>query len=81
MPGFVATNITKNAVGSTGEIARNSQNNLGLSPDDFAKRAVLAIYQRKGNVYIGGFKERFAMFPKRFSPALFDAFIINRKVT
>lgn len=81
IPGFIATNITRNAVGSTEEISRNSQNNLGLSPDELAKQAISAIYQRKGNVYIGGFKERAAMILKRVSPSLFDYFIKNQKVT
>lgn len=81
MPGFIATNITKNAIGSTEEIAKNSQNNLGLSPEDFAKQAIVAIYQRRGNVYIGGFKERAAMLLKRLSPSLFDKFIVKQKVT
>jgi dehydrogenase/reductase SDR family member 7B len=80
LPGFIATNITINAVGSTAEIAKNSQNNDGLSPEAFAEQALSAIYQRRGNVYIGGFKERFAMFLKRLSPSLFDYFIKNRKV-
>lgn len=81
MPGFIATNITKNAVGSTEEISKNSQNNLGLSPEVFAEKALTAIYQRKGNVYIGGMKERAAMLLKRLSPSLFDYFIKNQKVT
>jgi dehydrogenase/reductase SDR family member 7B len=81
MPGFIATNITKNAVGSSEEITKNSQNNLGLSAEDFAKKAVLAIYNRKGNVYIGGVKERIAMYLKRLSPSLFDKFIKGQKVT
>ena len=81
IPGFIATNITKNAVGSTAEIAKNSQNNLGLTPDELATQAISAIYQRKGNVYIGGFKERAAMILKRLSPSLFDKFIVKQKVT
>ena len=80
MPGFIATNITKNAVGSTEAIARNSQNNSGLSPEAFAHQALEAIYDRKGNVYIGGVKERFAMILKRISPAIFDFFIKDQKV-
>lgn len=81
MPGFIATNITINAVGSSAEIAANSQNNSGLSPEQFAEQALKAIYNRKGNVYIGGFKERFAMIVKRISPAIFDLLIKNQKVT
>jgi dehydrogenase/reductase SDR family protein 7B len=81
MPGFIATNISQNAVGTTDEIAKNSQNNLGLSPEDFAQQALKAIYQRRGNVYIGGFKERFALLLKRVSPKIFDMIIKNQKVT
>ncbi len=81
MPGFIATNITKNAVGSTEEISKNSQNNSGLTAEEFAQQALKAIYDRKGNVYIGGFKEKVAMLLKRLSPAIFDMFIKNQKVT
>lgn len=81
MPGFIATNIAKNAVGATEDIIKNSQKNLGLSPENFAKQAINAIYQRKGNVYIGGFKEWAAMLLKRLSPSLFDKFIVKQKVT
>jgi short-subunit dehydrogenase len=81
MPGFIATNITKNSLGTTPELIRTSQNNKGLSPEKFAVKALNAIYRRKGNVYIGGFKEGAAMIIKRISPALFDYFIKNQKVT
>ena len=81
MPGFIATNITKNAVGSNEEISKNSQNNLGMTADELAQKALKAIYLRKGNVYIGGMKERAAMILKRLSPTVFDFFIKNQKVT
>lgn len=81
MPGFIATNITKNSLGTSPELVKSSQNNLGLSPEKFARQALKAIYQRKGNVYIGGFKEGLAMILKRISPAIFDFFIKNQKVT
>ena len=81
LPGFIATNITKNAVGSNEEISKNSQNNLGMTADALAQIAIRAIFKRKGNVYIGGMKERAAMLLKRLSPRLFDFFIKNQKVT
>jgi short-subunit dehydrogenase len=81
MPGFIATNITKNSLGTSPELVKSSQNNKGLSPEKFARLALKAIYQRKGNVYIGGFKEGLAMILKRISPAIFDFFIKNQKVT
>lgn len=81
IPGFIATNIAQNAVGTSEELVRNSQNNLGMSPDVFAQKALHAIYARKSNVYIGGFKERLAMLVKRLSPILFDRMIKKQKVT
>ncbi len=78
MPGFIATNIVKNAV-SNAYIA-NNQNDLGMKPDVFAEKAYQAILQRKNNAYIGGMKERAALFLKRLSPDLFDWFIKNQKV-
>lgn len=78
MPGFIATNVVKNAVSKS--YNPNNQNASGMSAEEFAERALRAIYKRKGNVYIGGFKERFAMLLKRISPSLFDQFIKNIKV-
>jgi dehydrogenase/reductase SDR family protein 7B len=81
LPGFIATNITKNAVGSTQDIIENSENNKGLTPGQFAEKAADAIESRKDEVYIGGFRERFAMIFKKFVPGLFNYFIKNQKVT
>ncbi|GAA3509936.1 SDR family NAD(P)-dependent oxidoreductase [Aquimarina addita] len=81
LPGFIATNIVKNAIGTTYKITHNSQNNLGLQPDVFAKKALASIHKRKAYVYIGGYKEKMAMLLKRLSPSLFDKIIVNQKVT
>jgi short-subunit dehydrogenase len=78
MPGFIATNIVKNAVSKS--YNPNNQNAAGMKTDDFAKIALGAIYAKKKNVYIGGIKEQFAMLLKRMSPALFDWFIKDIKV-
>lgn len=78
MPGFIATNIVKNAVAK--EFNPNNQNASGMTPDDFAIKALNAIFKNKKNVYIGGIKEQFAMLLKRISPSLFDAFIKGIKV-
>ncbi len=78
MPGFIATNIVKNAVSK--DYNPNNQNTSGMTPDVFAEKALKAIYSKKEDVYIGGMKERSAMLLKRISPKLFDKFIINIKV-
>jgi dehydrogenase/reductase SDR family member 7B len=81
IPGYIATNITKNAVGSTEDIIANSENNKGLTPEEFAIKAIQAIEKRRKNIYIGGFLEGFAIWFKKLAPNLFDKFIKNRKVT
>jgi len=80
IPGFIDTDVAKNSLGVTPEILANSNNKNGLSPEVFAEKAVNAIYNRKGAVYIGKFPEKFAMLLKRFAPKLFDKIIINKKV-
>lgn len=80
MPGFVATNITKNSIGSTADIINNSANDKGLSPASFAIKAADAIAKRKREVIIGGFKEAFAVWFKKLAPRLFDFFIKKQKV-
>jgi dehydrogenase/reductase SDR family member 7B len=79
MPGFINTNIVKNAVSLT--FNPNNQNAAGMSPDVFAEKALKAIAQRKKDVFIGGFKEQFGMIVKRISPYLFDKMIIKMEVT
>ncbi|MFY7811280.1 MAG: SDR family NAD(P)-dependent oxidoreductase, partial [Flavobacterium sp.] len=80
MPGFVATNITKNAVGTTQKLINKNENQNGLTPEDFAKQAIDAIIKRKKNVFIGGNKEKMALILKRISPRLFDYIIKDKKV-
>ncbi|MDZ7877111.1 MAG: SDR family NAD(P)-dependent oxidoreductase [Saprospiraceae bacterium] len=78
MPGFINTNIVKNAVSLT--FNSNNQNAAGMSPEVFAEKALKAIAQRKKNVFIGGIKEQFGMVMKRISPYLFDKMIIKMEV-
>lgn len=80
IPGFIDTDIAKNSLGITPDILAKSNNKNGLSPEEFAEKAIIAIYKRKDAVYIGKFAEKFAMLLKRFAPKLFDKIIINKKV-
>ena len=80
IPGFIDTDVAKNSLGVTPDILAKSNNKNGLSPEEFAERAIKAIYKREGAVYIGKFAEKFAMLLKRFAPKLFDKIIINKKV-
>jgi dehydrogenase/reductase SDR family member 7B len=78
MPGFVNTNIVRNAVSNT--FNPNNENKNGMSPDVFVEKALSAIASRKREVYIGGLKEGFALWAKRFMPWLFHRLIKNAKV-
>jgi len=82
-PGFVNTNVSMNALIGDG----SKQNKLdkatekGLGPDDFAKIALKAIDQKRQEIVIGGFKEKLAVYVKRFFPLLLSNIIRKAKVT
>lgn len=78
MPGFVNTNIVRNAVSNT--FNPNNLNKQGMSPEEFAQKALRAIAKQKREVYIGGLKEGFALFAKRYMPWLFNRLIKKVKV-
>lgn len=78
MPGFVNTNIVKNAVSNT--FNAENLNKAGMSPDVFAQKALSAIAKRKNEAYIGGIKEGFALFARRYLPFLFNILIKRAKV-
>jgi len=80
-PGYVHTNVTINALKGDG-----SKNNVmadstagGMEPVEFARKALRAISRRSPEVYIGG-KEAFAIYLKRFVPALFRRIIARQKL-
>lgn len=80
-PGFVSTNISYNALIGDGSylntMDEKSQN--GLSPEDFARKAVKAIDGKKREVYIGKI-EVLGVYLKRYFPALFRYVIKRSKV-
>lgn len=82
-PGFVKTNISYNALIGEGEVQNKmdeAQKN-GMSAEKFARKAVRAIVHKKEEVYIGGVKEIFAIYVKRFFPSVFSFLIRKMKVT
>jgi short-subunit dehydrogenase len=82
-PGFVNTNVSRNALTGDG----SKQNKLdsatakGLTPDAFAKIALKAIAQKRQEIIIGGFKEKLAVYVKRFFPRLLSNIIRKAQVT
>ncbi|AUC81750.1 SDR family oxidoreductase [Lacinutrix sp. Bg11-31] len=82
-PGFVNTNISLNALTGNGK-AQNKMDNAtknGLAPERFAQLMAKAIYKKKQEVYIAGFKEKLGIYTKRFFPKLLSKMIRKLSVT
>ena len=83
LPGFIKTNISINALvgdGSQQNTMDDAQAN-GMSADECARQIIQAINKEKEEVYIGGFKEKGAIYIKRFLPGLFSRMIRKMSVT
>ena len=82
-PGFVATKVSINALTGDGSkqntMDKATQN--GMQADVFAKKMLSAISKEKQEVYIGGTKEIFAVYLKRFFPKLLARVIRKLAVT
>ena len=81
-PGWIRTNITIHALTGSGEKLNQMDPNTekGLRPEDFARKMIRAIENKKEEVYIGGSKELSAIYLKRFFPGLFSRIIRKVKV-
>lgn len=81
-PGWIRTNITYNALRGDGTALNkmDTTTDRGMKPAVFAKKMVMAIEQKKEEVYIGGVKEKFAVMVKRLAPWLFSKIIRTAKV-
>lgn len=80
-PGFVQTAISINALTGDGS-AQNSMdagNANGLTPSQFAQKAIKAIENKKKEVIISKFKEKFGVFMYKFFPNIFA--ILIRKMS
>jgi len=76
-PGFVQTNVSINAL--TGDGTPQNKMDIatknGLTTEKFAELLIKAIQKEKQEVYIGGFKEKLAVFVKRFFPKILSKMI------
>jgi dehydrogenase/reductase SDR family protein 7B len=82
-PGFVNTRISYNALLGSGK-SQNSQDAAlanGLDVTDTAKKILKAIGDGKSELVIGGVREVFASYLKRFFPSLLSVLLRNAKVT
>ncbi|WP_439130215.1 SDR family oxidoreductase [Polaribacter sp.] len=82
-PGFVNTNISKNALTGNGtpQQKMDTATKNGIAPNTFAKLMVKSIQQRKEEVYISGAKEKLGVYVKRFIPKIFSVLIRKMSVT
>src|SRR5260221_174687 len=73
-PGWVKTQVTMNALTGDGNKLNKMDRatSIGLPANKFAERMIEAIEAKKEEVYIGGSKEVFAVYLKRFFPKLFS---------
>jgi dehydrogenase/reductase SDR family protein 7B len=71
-PGYIKTNVSKNALTADGSKygKMDPGQEHGLTPEESAVKILDAIRKKKDEVYIGGGKERLALYLKRFFPGL-----------
>ncbi|HBS04351.1 MAG TPA: short-chain dehydrogenase [Leptospiraceae bacterium] len=83
VPGFVKTNVSINALTSDGSAqgTMDPSTNAGLPPEAVARAILKAIRKGKDEVVVAGFKERFALFLKRFAPGLLKRMLAKTAVT
>ncbi|HSQ46317.1 MAG TPA: SDR family oxidoreductase [Lutibacter sp.] len=82
-PGFVQTNVSLNALTANGtpQNKMDSATKNGLTPEVFAEKLLKAVRLEKEEVYIGGFKEKLAVYVKRLFPKLLSKMIRKLAVT
>jgi short-subunit dehydrogenase len=83
LPGFIQTSITMHALMGDGRPQQKMDDVTahGMPADKCAQLMARAIANRKEEVYISGFKEKLAIYLKRFVPTIFSKMIRNAKVT
>lgn len=82
-PGFVNTNVSKNALTGNGTPQQKMDvaTANGIDANRFALLMAKAIKNKKEEVYIAGAKEKLAVFAKRFYPKLLSKMIRKLSVT
>ncbi|MEM8999614.1 MAG: SDR family oxidoreductase [Bacteroidota bacterium] len=80
-PGFVRTNVAKNALTADGspQLLDDQATRNGLDPTFVAKKIVAAMVKRKFEVYVGG-KEVKGVYLKRFFPRLLHKVVLKSQV-
>ncbi|WP_299054464.1 SDR family oxidoreductase [uncultured Polaribacter sp.] len=82
-PGFVQTNISKNALTGNGQALgkMDAATENGMSAEKCAIQMLKAIKNNRKEVYIAGSKEKLGVYVKRFLPNLFAVLVRKMSVT
>ncbi|MFV1450238.1 SDR family oxidoreductase [Maribacter sp. HS] len=80
-PGFIQTNVAKNALTANGTALQKEDNATlnGMPVEKCAKEIISAIKKKRFETYIGG-KEKFGIYLKRFFPKLLHRVVMKSKV-
>lgn len=78
-PGYIKTNISKNALGQNGQLHGKMDANQenGLDANVCARKIISGIEKNKAEIYIGG-KEILGIYLKRFLPNLLNRIVIKQ---
>lgn len=81
-PGFIKTNITMNALTGDGSPLNimDKGTSSGLDVSYFTHKMLKGVSKRKNQLHIGGTKELFGVFMKRFFPGIFAKMIAKMNV-
>lgn len=81
-PGFIRTNISKNALSANGKAqgTMDDATGKGMLPSVLATKILNAVIKEKEEVLFGG-KEILAVYIKRFFPSLLNRIVRKAKVT
>ncbi len=80
-PGFIATNVSKNALTADGTPTNKTGDDIanGLDPQSAAKQILSAVAKKKSDAYVGKLgKDRFALTLNRFLPSVFERLVQNQ---
>ena len=82
-PSFIQTPITMHSLMGDGkpQMKMDEVTAKGMPAPTFAKKMIKALERKKEEAYIGGAKEVFAIYLKRFFPTIFSKIIRNAQVT
>lgn len=83
LPGYIKTNVSIHALTGDGSPQGTMDDAQAHGIDSFkcAKKIINAIYSKKDEIIIAGFKERLALFLNRFFPSLLRKALRKAKVT